>query len=163
MLNRARKILLVASRLAMGGVFVFSGIEKLFSLREFATIVVNYQILPERIAVYFGYLLPWLELALGILLIAGIHIRKAALGLSILIVVFMAALTIRSATGPLHECGCFLSAGAGVRHGLGFYLIRDALLLCLGMVLLLSPRPKVRAREIPPPDSRLRVALRRPL
>ncbi len=130
-----RKVLPLAARLVLGGVFVFSGIEKILSLEDFARVTVNYQILPEKIAVYFAFLLPWLEAALGLLLIAGIRVRQAAFALSALIVIFMAALTIRSTTGPLRDCGCFLSAASGSGHGLAYLLIRDGILLGLGIFL----------------------------
>jgi uncharacterized membrane protein YphA (DoxX/SURF4 family) len=131
-LSRRKDLFLFVARLALGGVFVYAGLEKILSPREFARVVVNYRILPDWAAVYFGFLLPWIELVLGALLVAGIFVRQAAVGLSFLVVVFMIALTIKAASGGLKECGCFLSAVKAGAHGLGYYLGRDVILLALG-------------------------------
>lgn len=133
-----RKIVRLAARWVLGGVFIYASAGKIIHPRDFARIVVNYKIIPDKAAVYVAFLLPWLELACGFLLIVGRYVRISAAALSGLLVVFMAALTIRSFAGPIKACGCFTSAG-GSGHGLAFYLIRDILLLGFGALLMKRP------------------------
>jgi uncharacterized membrane protein YphA (DoxX/SURF4 family) len=140
-LSPASRIVRLSARFVLGGIFIYAGISKIFALREFARVVVNYRILPDRLAVYSAYLLPWVELALGILLISGLYVRASSVVLSVMIVVFMIALAVRSTAGPIKECGCFLSSGINVRHGLAFDLVRDGLLLFVGAFLAWTKQP----------------------
>lgn len=140
LLNRKSGLLLVASRFILGGVFVFAGIEKLFSSREFAQIVVNYRILPDWAAVQTAYFLPWLEVVLGGLLIAGVFVRKAAFAVAFLLIVFIAALTIKLISGRLGACGCFVSIQASGPKEIVFGLIRDFVLLFIAGILLCDGR-----------------------
>lgn len=129
LLKRKNSFLLVISRFILGGMFVFAGIEKLFSLREFAQIVVNYRILTDWAAVQTAYFLPWLEVVLGGLLIAGVFVRKAAFAVAFLLIVFIGALTFKLISGRLGACGCFVSGVASGPGEIVFGLIRDFVLL----------------------------------
>lgn len=126
------------ARLVLGGVFIFASLDKIAFPEEFAKIVLNYGILPVEPAVYFSYLLPWVELILGIFLVAGLFVRESALALSSLLLVFISAIVIRSFNGPLENCGCFSITGSGAGHGILALLIRDVLLLVPGGLLFFS-------------------------
>jgi uncharacterized membrane protein YphA (DoxX/SURF4 family) len=126
-----------AARLILGGVFVYSGLVKIASPREFARIVVNYNILPENMAIYFAFVLPWLELMLGIFLIIGFWVKKIALALSFLLILFAGAILIRYLNGATAGCGCFSLKSSGPESI--FILIgRDVALLACGLYLSLN-------------------------
>jgi len=59
-------------RLLLGGVLLVAGGLKAFKPSESAGAVAAYKILPTNLAHLIGYALPWLEIAIGILLIIGL-------------------------------------------------------------------------------------------
>lgn len=94
-------------RILLGGVLLVAGGLKAFKPSESASAVAAYKILPTNLAHLIGYALPWLEIALGILLIIGLTTRLAAvIGIAIMIV-FIAAIISVWARGILIDCGCF--------------------------------------------------------
>ncbi len=99
-------------RLILGGVLVVAGAIKAFSPSDAASAVAAYKILPNQIAHILGYALPWLELAIGLLLIIGVSVRFAAITGGIVMVLFIAAIISVWARGLLIDCGCFGGGGA---------------------------------------------------
>jgi uncharacterized membrane protein YphA (DoxX/SURF4 family) len=69
---------LLLIRLVLGGIFVTAFLGKVSDPEALVNLVASYQILPGLLAQTFGNLLPWLELAIGSLLILGIFSRIAA-------------------------------------------------------------------------------------
>jgi uncharacterized membrane protein YphA (DoxX/SURF4 family) len=126
----------LAARLALGGVFVFAGVVKIAAPREFARIVVNYQILPENAAVYLAFVLPWIEALLGVLLILGVRVKEISVTVSLLLVAFVGAVLIRSMNGSAAPCGCFSLKSAGP-ESMVLILGRDLGLLACGAYLVL--------------------------
>lgn len=124
-----------AARLILGGVFVYAGVSKVVAPREFAEIVVSYHILSAKVAIYFAYVLPWVEIMLGILLVLGLGVKKAALILSVLLIAFIGAVLIRHFNGLAVSCGCFSPKSSGP---VSIFLIigRDAILLICGAYLV---------------------------
>jgi uncharacterized membrane protein YphA (DoxX/SURF4 family) len=125
--------LVLAARLILGSVFVYASVDKIAHPREFARVVVNYGVLPAEAAVYLAYVLPWLELGLGVLLVAGFRVKATSLGLSSLLVVFAAAVLIKHLNGGAGGCGCF-SVGGGP-ESLAVLLGRDLALLACGLFI----------------------------
>ena len=67
---------ILALRLLLGAVFVYAAYTKLRqSWLLFALSIDSYQLLPEWAVFALARTLPWLELALGVLLIAGVWLR----------------------------------------------------------------------------------------
>ena len=64
--------------LVLGITLIFAGLEKVRGLTNFVTGVKNYQILPDRLARWYGRLLPFVEIGAGVLLFSGIWVRPAA-------------------------------------------------------------------------------------
>jgi len=123
-----------AARLILGAVFAYAGIAKIASPREFARIVVNYHVLPEKMAVYFAFILPWIELMLGIFIIIGLRVKETALALSSLLVAFAGAVLIRYLNGAAAGCGCFSMKSSGP-ESLFLIVGRDAAFLACGLYL----------------------------
>jgi uncharacterized membrane protein YphA (DoxX/SURF4 family) len=123
---------LVVLRVALGVVFLYAAYMK---LREpwllFAMSIDAYQILPEWAALTLGRILPWLELALGLLLATGFGLRYSAASASILLGVFFAVMVRAYVMGMKIDCACFgLGDVIGPRT-----LVRDGVLLVLSVGL----------------------------
>lgn len=71
-LGSGSKVIMLAARLILGGVFVFASVDKILHPAAFADAVYNYQILPDSLINVAAIILPWLELVLGSLLIIGV-------------------------------------------------------------------------------------------
>jgi uncharacterized membrane protein YphA (DoxX/SURF4 family) len=129
------KLFHLIGRLTLGGIFIYASMDKIAFPKEFAEIVMNYHILPQKIAIYFAFLLPWIELILGIFLVVGLFVRASALTLSSLLIVFLAAVVIKRFSGvEILDCGCF-SVNLSESGNIFFLLFRDLLLLFLGIFL----------------------------
>lgn len=130
--------LVLACRLAVGGIFVYASLDKLAHPAAFAQAVHYYRLVPVDLLHLFALLLPMLELLAGTALILGIYRRGAALVTGVMTVVFMGAITAALARDLDISCGCFHTEGG---HGVGRdLLLRDALLLALILPPLLRRR-----------------------
>jgi len=126
----------LAARMVLGGVFIYGGLAKVASPREFAAIVTSYQILPEKMAIYAAFILPLVELILGTLLVIGLGVRRIAVALSLLLVAFVGAAAVRYLQGSGGACGCFSLKSSGA-ESLPLIIGRDAGLLLCGASLFL--------------------------
>lgn len=122
-------------RVLFGLTFLAAAVSKAAYPVEFAAIVANYQLLPEALVNPVALLLPWVEIACGAALVAGVWTRGAALVLCKLLVVFLAALGLSVMRGLDVQCGCFTvapQAGASMRAD----MIRDGVILVVGLLVL---------------------------
>ncbi len=78
---------------------------------ESANATAAYKIFPTDLAHLVGYALPWVEVAIGLLLILGIMVRYSAIFSGIIMVIFIAAIASVWARGLLIDCGCFGGGG----------------------------------------------------
>jgi uncharacterized membrane protein YphA (DoxX/SURF4 family) len=141
------KLIQFSARLILGGVFIYASVDKIAYPKEFAAIVMRYHILPERLAIYFAFFLPWLELFLGVFVILGFFVRGSAISLSFLVLIFMIAIMIRSIAGPIGNCGCFSINPSGTSQSLAFLIFRDIFFLLCGLVLALANKAKKQQRS----------------
>ena len=119
----------------MAGIFIYASIDKIVHPAAFARDVYNYQILPDALINMTALALPWLELFLGLCLLAGIWLPGAVLVVNALLVVFLAALLFNLARGLDVNCGCFSTGSDGPAMSTGWYLMRDVGFLALGAFL----------------------------
>ena len=98
-------------RLLLGGVLLVAGGLKVTKPTESANATAAYKILPTDLAHLVGYALPWVEVAIGLLLILGIMVRYSAIFSGIIMVIFIAAIASVWARGLLIDCGCFGGGG----------------------------------------------------
>jgi len=133
-------------RLLLGGVLFVAGGLKAFKPSESAGAVAAYKILPTDIAHLIGYALPWLEVALGILLIIGLTTRLAAIAGTAVMIIFIAAIISVWARGILIDCGCFGGGGeidpskaAEARQAYLIEILRDLGLALSGIYLYFFP------------------------
>jgi uncharacterized membrane protein YphA (DoxX/SURF4 family) len=131
-------------RIALGLIFLCASWQKIADPQDFAQIVANYRLLPALWVNWVALVLPWIEAVCGLMLICGKLVAGAALTVATLMAVFMAAFTISLYRGLDISCGCFSLTEKG-RQALHFYLIRDALILGMGLWVLYA-RIKVERR-----------------
>jgi len=122
----------VLLRLLIGAVFVYAAYTKLRDpWQVFAMSVDSYKILSESAVIAVARTLPWFELALGILLVAGLALRYVSVSAAVLLTVFFALMVVSYARGLAIDCGCF-----GPGEALGpKTLLRDGSLAALAIVL----------------------------
>lgn len=91
----------------VGGLFILSAVGKITAPSTFAEEVRDYQMLPIVATNAVAYILPWVELFAGLLLVTTIWRREARLIIGVLLVVFTLA---KSWTYLQHidigGCGC---------------------------------------------------------
>lgn len=119
-------------RIAVGTVFLYSGIAKLMNVGAFIDTVRQFQLVPEFSLPFFSLALPMVEVLLGILLIIGLWTQAAAFVVSLLLLGFTVVLTNALLTGTAKECGCF-----GADEALDWSAVgRDIILLALSFYLM---------------------------
>ncbi len=124
-------------RILLGLIFVYASIGKIMHPQAFAEAISNYQILPHSLINIAAIVLPWVELLLGTCLVMGLFIPGSLFLANVLLVIFFVALVAAFARGLNIECGCFdTSAGKLVTGSMAWYLVRDTILLLIGMTLL---------------------------
>ena len=134
------------ARLVLGGVLLAAGGLKVLKPTESANAVAAYKILPTNLAHLVGYALPWLEVALALLLIVGFMVRPAAVLSGLIMVVFAIAIASVWARGMLIDCGCFGGGGeidpslaSEVRRTYFIEIMRDLGLALAGLYLYFFP------------------------
>jgi protein-disulfide isomerase/uncharacterized membrane protein YphA (DoxX/SURF4 family) len=142
---RLRPWLGTASRALLAVVWAWAAVSKLGDPAASVRAVRAYQLLPEWLAKAVGYGLPFLELGLAVLLLAGLATRVAAVLSGALLVVFLTGLVSAAARGLQIECGCFGGGGslaAGQSTAYTGEILRDAGLLLVSAFLVWSYRTR---------------------
>ena len=145
------------ARLVLGGVLLAAGGLKVLKPTESANAVAAYKILPTNVAHLTGYALPWLEVALALLLIVGFMVRPAAVLSGLIMVVFAIAIASVWARGMLIDCGCFGGGGeidpslaSEVRRTYFIEIMRDLGLALAGLYLYFFPYGKLSLEKAAP-------------
>ncbi|WP_377272135.1 MauE/DoxX family redox-associated membrane protein [Peterkaempfera sp. SMS 1(5)a] len=136
-----------AVRLALAAVWAWAGLAKISDPAVAAQAVRAYRILPESLVKPVGYGLPFLELALALLLLVGLGTRVAAVLSGVLLLVFISGISSVWARGLTIDCGCF-GGGGQVASSQTKYLqeiLRDTGFLLLAAWLMWKPRSRFSA------------------
>ncbi|MGW1169522.1 MauE/DoxX family redox-associated membrane protein [Streptomyces sp. NPDC001153] len=131
------------ARLLLAAVLAYAGLAKIGDLTGAGRVVALYRIVPDDSAQLVGGILPFVELALAMLLALGLATRAAAVGAAVLLTAYIAAVASVWARGLSIDCGCFGGAGrlgGGAERGYALDIARD--LVLLGVALLLVRRPR---------------------
>jgi uncharacterized membrane protein YphA (DoxX/SURF4 family) len=99
-------------RLALGGVFVWTGLEKIQKPYDFLGAVYNYELVSPSVGLLIATILPWLEVCVGASLIMRVMPRGAAILAVALFAVFTVALASSTGDGLAISCGCGLGSPA---------------------------------------------------
>jgi uncharacterized membrane protein YphA (DoxX/SURF4 family) len=106
--NRILRAAAALLRIALGGVFLYAAYLKLKDpWQMFAMAINSYGLLPLWAVKVVARALPWAELGLGGLLIAGRWRRAAGTATSLMLVVFFGLMVRAYAKGMEISCGCF--------------------------------------------------------
>jgi uncharacterized membrane protein YphA (DoxX/SURF4 family) len=137
------RVLLLIGRIALGAIFLVAAYTKLHfnggwhfgDYQFFFSMAINsYNLLPLWGVELLARSLPWFEVALGILLVAGIGLRWTGIAASLLLMVFIGAMTRAYILGLEIMCGCF-----GNNEKLGpLTLLRDSSLLVLALAVTIG-------------------------
>jgi len=131
----------LAARLLLGVVFLVSGIIKASDPAQTRVAVKGYQLLPDGLAETVAAILPYLEIAVGLILLVGLATRLGALLSALLMLAFLIGVISAAARGLSIDCGCFGGGGA-VQTGATEYtleILRDTGLLIVSIYLLVRP------------------------
>ncbi|MFJ9521488.1 MauE/DoxX family redox-associated membrane protein [Kitasatospora sp. NPDC101801] len=137
----------LAARIGLAVVWAWAGLAKVADPAEAAQAVRAYEILPESLVKPVGYGLPFLELALALLLLIGLGTRIVAGISALLLLTFIGGISSAWARGISIDCGCFGGGGA-VDSSQTEYLqeiLRDSGFLLLAAWLVYRPRTKLSA------------------
>jgi uncharacterized membrane protein YphA (DoxX/SURF4 family) len=140
--ERVRDVIGTLARLGLAGVFLISGVLKALDPDTTYVAVHAYDVLPRAGVALVAGVLPWLEIALGLVLLAGVATRAAAAVGAALMLVFIAGVTQAWVRGLSIDCGCFGGGGAvdPDKTTYGSELLRDGGFLLLAAWLVVRPR-----------------------
>jgi uncharacterized membrane protein YphA (DoxX/SURF4 family) len=129
-------------RVGLAAVFLISGYLKAVDLDQTYVAVKAYQVLPKPAVELVATVLPWFELALGLLVLLGVGTRIVAVISALLLLTFMAGVTQAWVRGLSIDCGCFGGGGdvAADRTSYGTELLRDTGFMILAVWLIVRPR-----------------------
>lgn len=130
------------ARLVIGGVYIYMGLSKALHPVEFLKLVRQYEVLPQPLLLNLTAAgLPWFEVICGLLLVAGVAVRGAALLSTLMLVPFTIMVTLRaldladvrgiSFCQVKFDCGC----GAG-EIWICYKIVENLVLLGLSLWLL---------------------------
>jgi uncharacterized membrane protein YphA (DoxX/SURF4 family) len=132
-----------AARLALALVWAWAGLAKIADPDAATRAVRAYELFPEALVKPIAWGLPFVELALALLLLIGLATRPAAWVSAVLFVAFIAMIGSAWARGLSIDCGCFGGGGVTNRFDASRYaeeIVRDVVLLGLALFLALGPR-----------------------
>lgn len=133
------------ARLALATVWLIAGGLKVGDLAASARAVHAYQLMSYDAAEVVGAVQPFLEIAVGLLLLAGLATRLTAVISATLMVIFIAGISWAWAKGLQIDCGCFSDGGelgAGESPTYGIDILRDVAFVALSGLLMWRPRTR---------------------
>jgi len=134
------------ARLGLAAVFLIAGGVHIGDLAASGRAVNAYQLMSYDAARLVGAIQPFLEIAVGLLLLVGLATRLSAAIGALLLVVFIAGIASAWARGLQIECGCFNKGGELAAGQTARYLpeiLRDVGFLVLAGILLFKPRTRL--------------------
>ncbi len=134
-------------RVLLGVMWLYYSVPKLGAAEQNAAAVRNFRILPGGLIDTFAYAQPYTELALGLLLIAGLGTRLVAVLSGVMLLVYIGGIISLGARGIHITCGCG-GAGGQVAAGQTRYtldVLRDVLYLLPALWLIWRPKSALSA------------------
>ncbi len=130
------------ARLGLAAVWIVAGALKAGDLAASVRAVNAYRLMPYETAKVVGAAQPFVEIALGLLLLIGLAVRLSAGISAALLTIFIAGIVSAWSRGLAIDCGCFSSGGAlaaGQTPRYAGEITRDIGLLALAGILLWRP------------------------
>jgi putative oxidoreductase len=130
--------LALPARLYLGWVFILASAYKIAHPASFALDIATYDILPLSLVNPMAIMLPWVEVAAGVMLVLGFRVRAAALAVTGMMFMFIVAILLALAKGLNMSCGCFASQAAVEDDPISYLtVLRDAGWLILAAYVVL--------------------------
>ncbi|MEX5635000.1 MauE/DoxX family redox-associated membrane protein [Parafrankia sp. FMc2] len=129
-------------RVGLGLVWLVAGALKIDDPDGMVRSVRAFRILPESLVDPVAYAVPFIEIALGVLLIVGLAVRLGAIVSGLLFAVYTAAIISAAARGLRIDCGCFSTGGDLTAEAPTHYtqeIVRDSALLIASALLARWP------------------------
>ncbi len=135
----------LGARLVVGGVWLWAGLLKLTDPAASVEAVRAYELLPASLVEPVGYLLPPLEVVIGLALVVGLMVRGSALLSAVLLLAFVIGISSAWARGLSIDCGCFGDGGADpdAASQYPWEIARDVGLLAASLFLLRLRRSRL--------------------
>jgi uncharacterized membrane protein YphA (DoxX/SURF4 family) len=133
------------ARIALAVVWAWAGLAKVSDPDAAAQAVRVYRILPEPLVGPVGHGMPFLEIALALLLLLGLGTRIAAAVSCVLLLAYIGAVASVWARGISIDCGCFGGGGAVPASQTAYRqeIARDCGFLLLAAWLVWRPRSRL--------------------
>jgi len=109
--ERVLDVIGTVARLFLGVVLIYAGAAKVGKPLTSERAVQAYELFPSDIASWIGLALPFVEIALGVLLVLGLFTRPVAIASTLLMVAFVIGISQAWARGLTIDCGCFGGGG----------------------------------------------------
>ena len=134
--------LTTAARLALAVVWTWAGLAKIADPDAALRAVRAYELFPEALVKPVAWGLPFVELALAVLLLLGLATRPAAWASALLFVAFIVMIGSAWVRGLAIDCGCFGGGGATDAVDAGQYaleIVRDLVFVGLAVLVAVGP------------------------
>ena len=125
-------------RVALGGIFIYAGVVKLFQAQAFARSLSQFDLLPDTLVPMVALGLPALELLAGIGLV--LQVRGSLAVISSLLLIFLAVLGYAILLDLDIDCGCFLLEEIGARNSVKAAFWRDLVMVAATLFLFWARR-----------------------
>lgn len=129
-------LLTMMVRLVVGITFIYASYYKIIEPGDFAKSIWYYHLVPGSLINLIAIVLPWLELICGLALIFGIAYRGSLFLVTVMTVVFVAAIASAIARGIDLDCGCFKAAKSSSESTWNSLMFDVALLVLLAQLYL---------------------------
>ncbi|MEO0513435.1 MAG: MauE/DoxX family redox-associated membrane protein [Planctomycetota bacterium] len=136
-----RSVVATPLRLAAAGVFGFAAFIKIGDPQAFGLSIQTFDFMPDHLVHVSAFAIPWIEMAVGVLLVLGAWSRAAALVYTAMLASFTLLVYVTLERGLSIECGCFgklkLMCDGTISS---CNLVQNGLLMGIGgLVMLLGP------------------------
>lgn len=131
------QIISLGCRLFLAWLFIYASYDKVWNPAGFAVDMGRYELMPLWAVGGASVLMAWLELLVGLLILAGLFSRAAALWSVGLMALFAGIMVYSGIIGAGYDCGCF-PGDAGHAAGYGAAL-RDLGFMLPGLWLFFVP------------------------
>jgi len=128
--------LTIRVQIALGAIFVIAALPKIADPPSFAHMIYNYRLVPSSLINISALVMPWVELLAGLALILGVWKAASRTVITIMLAVFIIAISINLARDNAIDCGCFNVADRGKTHEQRIFDMKVDVFRDLGMLLM---------------------------
>jgi putative oxidoreductase len=130
--------LTIRVQIALGAIFIIAALPKISDPPSFAHMIYNYRLVPSPLINISSLAMPWVELLAGLALILGVWKTAARTVVSIMLAVFIVAISINLFRDNAIDCGCFNVADRGKTHEQRIFDMKVDVFRDLGMLLMVG-------------------------